>query len=45
MLILLQLEGISTANLLLKEKKGADVNAKFADLFIPLNCSFEKKRF
>ena len=45
MFILLQLEGISTADLLLKKKESADGNAKSADLFTPVNCSFEKKQF
>ena len=43
--ILLQLEGISTADLLSKKRKGADVNVKSADLFTPLDFSFEKNFF
>ena len=45
MFILLQLGGIPTGDLSLKNKKGAYVNAKSADRFTPLNCSFEKKCF
>ena len=45
MFILLQLEGISTADLLSKKRKGADVNVKSADLFTPLDFSFEKNFF